>query len=122
MSIRNLMLGGVVSLALAGFASSPSYGQLLYPDEFNDLADLYAFQNPEQQLISSEVEDRYGNIVGTVRAVDTHVQGDPRIAVALAGRRPVWVSYPHLRFDVDRNLVVTDLSYGELSVMPTATY
>ena len=67
------------------------------------------------QLDGMLVKDRYGNVVGQIRAVDAR-----RLMVRLDSGNMVWVRYPRLRYDVNGRVLLTDLAYADIVALPRA--
>jgi hypothetical protein len=92
------------------------FSRLDYPGDRRDLAELQDVRMAN--FSSAPVEDSTGHIVGSVRRVEE--RGDSRVAVALDNHGTVWVRYPHLRYDREKDVLLSDLSYDELAHMPAA--
>jgi hypothetical protein len=92
-----------------------------YGDAYG-LQPLYLMAEPSQQLWQVPVEGPGGSWVGRVRNVQIAPDGRPwRIEVALNRRVSVWVRPGDLRFDPDQHVLYTDLTRGQLWMMPGAT-
>jgi hypothetical protein len=86
------------------------------------LQPLYLMAEPSQQLWQVPVESPGGRWVGRVRNVQIAPDGRPsRVEIALNRRVSVWVQPGDLRFDPDQRMLYTDLTRGQLWMMPGAT-
>ena len=92
-----------------------------YGDQYG-LQPLYLMAEPSQQLSQLPIEGPGGSWVGRVRNVQIAPDGRPwRVEVALNRRVSVWVQPGDLRFDPDQHVLYTDLTRGQLWMMPGAT-
>jgi hypothetical protein len=74
---------------------------------------------PGSTLISGiPVMDRMGNIVGSFQHMTVGDLGAQAV-ITLNDGRTVAVMDQHLRFDPMANMIVADLSYGQMDSMPT---
>ena len=81
--------------------------------------------NAKQTLSSASVEDADGNSVGSVKAVDTNAQGAPTaINVDVGGflgvgSKTVRLHATNLKYEQDRNVIITNMTKDQIKALPT---
>ena len=77
-----------------------------------------SISNPDVALRGIPVMDRSGNMVGTFSHMTVQHNGMSQALITLKDNKTVAVADQHLRIDPTANIVVADLSYGQMDSMP----
>ena len=77
-----------------------------------------SISNPDVALRGIPVMDRSGNMVGTFSHMSVLHNGMSQALITLKDNKTVAVADQHLRIDPTANIVVADLSYGQMDSMP----
>lgn len=112
---KKLLLGGIAGLVLSGVSVLPAAAQ--YYDAFNapSTLSLAEMSDVADRVDNIALETRGGAYAGEVRAVRTDFDGDAtRIGVRLRDHNWVWLRPYQVRYDSDRNVLISSLSYGQL--------
>jgi len=72
----------------------------------------------ERDIAGLPVADRGGLVVGHFSRMTYQDGGRQKAVITLNNNKTVAVTDDHVRLDPDRNMVVADLTYDELSSMP----
>ena len=120
MTTKKMFLGAMAALALSsGLAMPPAVAQTYDDDPYtvHTLA-LAQVSDPADRINNVAVETPSGAYAGEVRSVRTNFFGEAtRIGIALRDNRWVWVDAADMRFDPQRHVVRSNLTYGELEDM-----
>lgn len=125
---RKILLGGIAALALSAGTVLPAaaqyydtYGTERYDGGYYDsdyTMPLRNLNDAADRIDNMQVQTSSGAYAGSVRDVRTNFEGQPtRIGIALRDGGWVWLNASQLRYDPDRDVVRTSLSYGELEDM-----
>lgn len=131
MTLKSLLRTTAMSLALAGFGAPVLAAPSIAPSGEETAARGTAFQvpldrvtNPKGQLAKATVEDKNGNSVGAVHDVVVDHDGRPtavRVNVGGflgMGTKLIELQATELKYEQDRNVLITKLRKPQIEAMP----
>jgi len=131
MTIRTLLCSTAMSIALAGSAAPVLAADAMAPTGEQTAARGTAFQvsldrvtNPKGRLASATVEDKNGNSVGAVHDIVVDRDGRPtavRVNVGGflgMGTKMIELRATDLKYEQDRNVLITKLRKPQIDALP----
>ena len=131
MTLKSLLRTTAMSLALAGFGAPVLAAPSIAPSGEETAARGTAFQvpldrvtNPKGRLARATVEDKNGNSVGAVHDVVVDRDGRPtavRVNVGGflgMGTKLIELRATELKYEQDRNVLITKLRKPQIEAMP----
>jgi hypothetical protein len=123
MNTMNMLLWGAIGATLlcgAPLAASAQSYDPQWTSPYVHTMSLWRLPDAADRIDNVSVQAPSGAYAGEVREIRTDFEGRPtQIGITLRDGNWVWVDATELRYDPDRNLLISNLSYRELQDMST---